>query len=43
MHEIGHSDKKRKPFYFELEGDSQSFPFFESTNSFMRPSCHCHQ
>jgi imidazolonepropionase-like amidohydrolase/Tol biopolymer transport system component len=43
MNEIGNRVKNRKPFYFELEGDGQDFPFFEQTNSFMRPSCHCHQ
>lgn len=43
MNELGDKAKKRKPFYFEKEYGGQNFPFFEQTNSFMRPSCHCHQ
>ena len=43
MNEVGNRSKKRKAFYFEKEGAGQQFPFFEQTNSHMRPSCHCHQ
>ncbi|MCI4668484.1 MAG: amidohydrolase family protein [Bacteroidia bacterium] len=43
MNEIGNYDKKRSKFYWELPGSGNAYPFFESTNSFMRPQCHCRQ
>lgn len=39
MNEIGNYDKKRTDFYFERAGNNHGYPFFNSTNSFMRPTC----
>jgi len=43
MNEVGHYDNKRSKFYWEMEGSGNAYPFFEETNSFMRPSCMCRQ
>jgi adenine deaminase len=43
MNEIGNRMQERLPFYFELPGSGNDFPYFEQTNSHMRPSCHCRQ
>ncbi len=39
MHEIGNSPRERTLFYFEQPGSSNAFPYFEETQSFLRPQC----
>lgn len=41
MHEIGHRDKKRTKFYWELDGSGMAYPFYQETNSFMSVRCAC--
>ncbi|MEL6867631.1 MAG: amidohydrolase family protein, partial [Bacteroidota bacterium] len=41
MNEIGNYDKERTRFYWELEGSGNAYPFYQETNSFMAPRCHC--
>ncbi|MEM8909562.1 MAG: amidohydrolase family protein, partial [Bacteroidota bacterium] len=43
MNEMGHVNKKRTQFYWEMEGSGNAYPFYPMTNSFMRPSCICRQ
>ncbi len=43
MNEIGLRNKKRTKFHWEIEGSGNGYPFSTTTNSFMRPSCLCHQ
>ncbi|WP_405565374.1 amidohydrolase family protein [Polaribacter sp. Asnod6-C07] len=43
MNEIGNYDKKRTQFYFEMEGYNQGVPLNMNTNSFMTPTCSCHE
>jgi len=39
LNEIGNYEKKRSPFYFEMEGSGNGFPYFQETNSHMMPRC----
>lgn len=39
LNEIGNYDQKRTKFYFEQPGSGNAYPYFEETNSFMRPTC----
>ena len=39
MNEIGNYNRKRSKFYFEEEGSSNSYPYYQETNSSMRPRC----
>lgn len=39
MNEIGNYDKKRTQFFFEQDGNSNGYEYFEETNSFLRPQC----
>ncbi|HFA49788.1 MAG TPA: amidohydrolase [Bacteroidetes bacterium] len=39
MNEIGNYDRPRTPFYFELPGSGNGYPYFRETGSFMRPTC----
>ncbi|MEL6633167.1 MAG: amidohydrolase family protein [Bacteroidota bacterium] len=41
VNEIGNYTRERTPFYWEQEGSGNAYPYFESTQSFMRPTCHC--
>ncbi len=41
MNEIGHRNKERKPFYWELEGSGNAYPFYPNTGSFMPVNCMC--
>ena len=41
VNEIGNYNRPRTPFYWEMEGSGNAYPYFESTQSFMRPTCHC--
>lgn len=41
MNELGGNEKKRSRFYWEMDGVSQNYPFYPSTQSFMQPKCHC--
>lgn len=43
MNEIGLRNKARTKFHWEMEGSGNAYPFSTKTNSFMRPSCLCHQ
>ncbi len=42
MNQIGNQTKERLPFYWEVPGYNASFPWHESSNSFMRAGCGCH-
>jgi imidazolonepropionase-like amidohydrolase len=42
MNEVGNSPKEREPFYWEVNGYNQAFPWHEETESFMRGGCGCH-
>ena len=39
MNEIGNYDRPRTQFYFEMPGSGNGFPYFQETDSFMRPQC----
>lgn len=39
MNEIGNYDRPRTKFYFEQPGSGNGFPYFQETDSFMRPVC----
>lgn len=39
MEEIGNNVKKRSLFYFEQPGSGNAYPYFQETNSHMRPTC----
>ncbi len=41
MNEIGNHPRKRTPFYWELEGSANYFPFDMKTNGCMVPGCGC--
>jgi imidazolonepropionase-like amidohydrolase/Tol biopolymer transport system component len=41
MNEAGNYDKKRKPFYFELEGSGNAWPTMTNGNSLMPTQCAC--
>ena len=41
MTEINDDAKERTKFYWELEGSGNAYPFFQRTESFMRPQCSC--
>ena len=41
MTEINDNAKERTKFYWELEGSGNAYPFFQRTESFMRPQCSC--
>ncbi len=41
MNETGHYDRKRKPFYFELEGSGNAWPTMTGTNGLMPTQCAC--
>lgn len=41
MHEIGNYARKRKPFYFELEGSGNAWPTLTGTNGLMPTQCAC--
>ncbi len=41
MNEIGNYDNKRTAFYWQLKGQNNNFPFYESTNSFQDGKCGC--
>lgn len=43
MNEIGNYTTKRAPFYFEMEGYNQGVPLNFDTNSFIAPTCSCHE
>lgn len=43
MNEIGNYDNKRSQFYFEMDGYNQGVPFNFNTNSFIAPTCSCHE
>ena len=43
MNEIGNYTTKRSPFYFEKEGYNQGVPLNFDTNSFIAPTCSCHE
>ena len=42
MNEIGNSSKNRLPFWWEINGYNQAFPWHEASQSFMRAGCGCH-
>ena len=42
MNEIGNHPKDRGPFYWEVDGYNQAFPWHEETQSFMYGGCGCH-
>ncbi|PQB04617.1 amidohydrolase family protein [Aureitalea marina] len=42
MNEIGNSPKERPPFWWEISGYNQAFPWHETSQSFMRAGCGCH-
>ncbi len=39
MNEIGNYDRPRTEFYFEMPGSGNGYPYFQETNSFLRPQC----
>jgi imidazolonepropionase-like amidohydrolase len=39
MNEIGNYNRPRTQFYFEMPGSGNGYPYFQETNSFMRPVC----
>jgi imidazolonepropionase-like amidohydrolase/Tol biopolymer transport system component len=41
MSEIGNTDKKRSKFYWELDGSSNAYPYFQETHSFTGVRCAC--
>ncbi len=41
MNEIISRDRKRKPFYFELPGGANSYPYMSETHGFTAPQCSC--
>lgn len=41
MNEAGNYEKKRKPFYFELEGSGNAWPTMTNGNSLMPTQCAC--
>lgn len=43
LNEIGNEPKKRTPFYWEMEGSGNAYPFNIQTNSFMDQQCMCRQ
>lgn len=42
MNEIGNNPKERLPFFWELDGYNQAFPWHQETQGFMDGSCTCH-
>jgi imidazolonepropionase-like amidohydrolase/Tol biopolymer transport system component len=42
LNEEGNNPKERAPFYWEVPGYNQAFPWHEETQSFMRGGCGCH-
>jgi imidazolonepropionase-like amidohydrolase len=41
MNEVGNYDVKRTPFYWEMEGAGNAYPFNTQTESFMQSKCAC--
>ncbi|GAA4828877.1 amidohydrolase family protein [Algivirga pacifica] len=41
MNEVGLREKERNPFYWEMPGYSEDFPWHEHSQSFSRPGCGC--
>lgn len=41
MKEVGNYDKERLPFYWEVAGSGNAYPFYEETMSFMPSMCRC--
>lgn len=41
MNEVGNYDNKRRPFYWEMEGSGNAYPFNIQTESFMQSKCAC--
>ncbi|NGX84827.1 amidohydrolase family protein [Aequorivita sp. KMM 9714] len=42
MNEIGNNPKERLPFFWELDGYNQAFPWHQETQGFMDGGCTCH-
>ena len=42
MNEIGNHPKDRLPFFWEIDGYNQAFPWHEETQGFMDGGCSCH-
>ncbi|WP_313115012.1 amidohydrolase family protein [Aequorivita sediminis] len=42
MNEIGNNPKERLPFFWELDGYNQAFPWHQKTQGFMDGGCTCH-
>ena len=42
LNEQGNHPKKRAPFYWEVPGYNQAFPWHEATDSFTKGGCGCH-
>ena len=42
MNEIGNHPKERLPFFWEMDGYNQAFPWNEETHGFMDGGCSCH-
>jgi Tol biopolymer transport system component/imidazolonepropionase-like amidohydrolase len=43
MNEIGNHPKERKPFFWELSGSNEAFPWHEEMQSFLYGGCGCQQ
>jgi len=43
MNEIGNHPTERTPFYWEMEGSGNAYPYYHETKSFMSPQCLCRQ
>lgn len=41
MNEVGNYDRKRKKFFFELDGSGNAYPFYSETNSHLMQQCSC--
>lgn len=41
MNEIGHRIRKRPPFFWEMEGYNQAFPWHKDSESFLGGGCSC--
>ncbi|WP_310993655.1 amidohydrolase family protein [Aequorivita marina] len=42
MNQIGNHPKERLPFFWEMDGYNQAFPWHQETNGFMDGGCTCH-
>ena len=42
LNEVGNNPKPRAPFYWEIPGYNNAFPWHQETQSFMRGGCGCH-